>query len=338
MCEISNLRLCQCNSMMPSANLESRLNNHFIANEDYFSGSDRQNENMYLTSRKAFSSKASDQSGPQIMQQVSDKCQSVQQLRCRRRKMQQQQFRSGCFQTQNIKSSNSSRFTREMKNTHVLRSISPPNSSFVKICNHQDARCHPGRTRNVKLAKCLQIKSEVPKNLNMHAVKYNDRYWENYESCEDKTGSSCSTPETLDMTKSDINSIKRRQTSLNDKVSSPVGYRIKRLRTPSATAAAATTTAWVNTLIISWLIVQELFLVCPPCHARSTTAINAGNPDAKRLYDDLLSNYNKLVRPVVNTTDALQVMIKLKLSQLIDVVSNIIIPSILSFLNKLFVE
>lgn len=46
-----------------------------------------------------------------------------------------------------------------------------------------------------------------------------------------------------------------------------------------------------------------------------------GNPDAKRLYDDLLSNYNKLVRPVVNTSDVLKVCIKLKLSQLIDVVS-----------------
>ncbi|XP_026477284.1 acetylcholine receptor subunit alpha-like isoform X3 [Ctenocephalides felis] len=45
----------------------------------------------------------------------------------------------------------------------------------------------------------------------------------------------------------------------------------------------------------------------------------AGNPDAKRLYDDLLSNYNKLVRPVVNTSDVLRVCIKLKLSQLIDV-------------------
>lgn len=45
------------------------------------------------------------------------------------------------------------------------------------------------------------------------------------------------------------------------------------------------------------------------------------NPDAKRLYDDLLSNYNKLVRPVVNTSDVLRVCIKLKLSQLIDVVS-----------------
>lgn len=47
----------------------------------------------------------------------------------------------------------------------------------------------------------------------------------------------------------------------------------------------------------------------------------AGNPDAKRLYDDLLSNYNKLVRPVLNVSDALTVRIKLKLSQLIDVVS-----------------
>lgn len=46
------------------------------------------------------------------------------------------------------------------------------------------------------------------------------------------------------------------------------------------------------------------------------------NPDAKRLYDDLLSNYNKLVRPVLNNTDPLPVQIKLKLSQLIDIVSN----------------
>jgi len=44
-----------------------------------------------------------------------------------------------------------------------------------------------------------------------------------------------------------------------------------------------------------------------------------GNPDAKRLYDDLLSNYNKLVRPVVNVSDAVEVKLKLKLSQLIDV-------------------
>ncbi|XP_059098784.1 acetylcholine receptor subunit alpha-like isoform X2 [Tigriopus californicus] len=45
----------------------------------------------------------------------------------------------------------------------------------------------------------------------------------------------------------------------------------------------------------------------------------AGNPDAKRLYDDLLSNYNKLVRPVVNVSEPVTVRLKLKLSQLIDV-------------------
>ena len=53
---------------------------------------------------------------------------------------------------------------------------------------------------------------------------------------------------------------------------------------------------------------------------------SCGNPDAKRLYDDLLSNYNKLVRPVVNVTDAVKVRLKLKLSQLIDVVSSSINP------------
>ena len=62
-----------------------------------------------------------------------------------------------------------------------------------------------------------------------------------------------------------------------------------------------------------------LLLLLLPGH--SDAVINMGNPDAKRLYDDLLSNYNKLVRPVRNTTDPLTVRIKLKLSQLIDVVS-----------------
>ncbi|CAG2171625.1 unnamed protein product, partial [Oppiella nova] len=45
------------------------------------------------------------------------------------------------------------------------------------------------------------------------------------------------------------------------------------------------------------------------------------NPDAKRLYDDLISRYNKLVRPVINVSEPLTVHIKLKLSQLIEVVS-----------------
>lgn len=68
-------------------------------------------------------------------------------------------------------------------------------------------------------------------------------------------------------------------------------------------------------------IVPFSHIVC----SRGTVFVTgcSGNPDAKRLYDDLLSNYNKLVRPVVNVTDALTVKIKLKLSQLIDVVSDV---------------
>jgi hypothetical protein len=47
------------------------------------------------------------------------------------------------------------------------------------------------------------------------------------------------------------------------------------------------------------------------------------NPDAKRLYDDLLSNYNRLIRPVGNNSETLTVWLGLKLSQLIEVVSDI---------------
>ena len=46
----------------------------------------------------------------------------------------------------------------------------------------------------------------------------------------------------------------------------------------------------------------------------------AANPDAKRLYDDLLSNYNRLIRPVANNTDKITVRMGLKLSQLVDLV------------------
>ena len=49
--------------------------------------------------------------------------------------------------------------------------------------------------------------------------------------------------------------------------------------------------------------------------------LSDGNPDAKRLYDEILAGYNKLVRPVKNVTDPVTVKFKLKLSQLINVVS-----------------
>lgn len=59
------------------------------------------------------------------------------------------------------------------------------------------------------------------------------------------------------------------------------------------------------------------------------------NPDAKRLYDDLLSNYNRLIRPVSNNTDTVLVKLGLRLSQLIDLVSLIII---IVFTGKFYCE
>nr|CAH7717349.1 unnamed protein product [Callosobruchus chinensis] len=49
------------------------------------------------------------------------------------------------------------------------------------------------------------------------------------------------------------------------------------------------------------------------------SGMGSANPDAKRLYDDLLSNYNRLIRPVGNNSDRLTVKLGLRLSQLIDV-------------------
>ena len=58
--------------------------------------------------------------------------------------------------------------------------------------------------------------------------------------------------------------------------------------------------------------------------------LSEGNPDAKRLYDEILSGYNKLVRPVKNVTDPVTVKFKLKLSQLIDVVSSLEVSGTIS--------
>ncbi|EDW66841.1 acetylcholine receptor subunit alpha-like 2 [Drosophila novamexicana] len=57
------------------------------------------------------------------------------------------------------------------------------------------------------------------------------------------------------------------------------------------------------------LLLAFLLLFCETVQA---------NPDAKRLYDDLLSNYNRLIRPVSNNTDTVLVKLGLRLSQLID--------------------
>ena len=75
--------------------------------------------------------------------------------------------------------------------------------------------------------------------------------------------------------------------------------------------------AAVNTGTSGWLWLVFLFFIAA---VHNAGLASGGNPDAKRLYDDLLSNYNKLVRPVVNVSEAVTVRLKLKLSQLIDVV------------------
>lgn len=67
------------------------------------------------------------------------------------------------------------------------------------------------------------------------------------------------------------------------------------------------------------------------------------NPDAKRLYDDLLSNYNRLIRPVVNHTETLTVWLGLKLSQLIEMnlknqvmTTNLWVLQVFDLINTLF--
>ncbi|GFY61389.1 neur_chan_LBD domain-containing protein [Trichonephila inaurata madagascariensis] len=55
-----------------------------------------------------------------------------------------------------------------------------------------------------------------------------------------------------------------------------------------------------------------------------------GNPDAKRLYDDLMSSYNRLIRPVSNNSDTLTVKMGLKLSQLMTKIHLIETPEMTS--------
>lgn len=67
-----------------------------------------------------------------------------------------------------------------------------------------------------------------------------------------------------------------------------------------------------SSVAIIWLL--QLINVCLLIQA---------NPEARRLYDDLLTNYNRLIRPVGNNSDRLTVKMGLRLSQLIEVVSTI---------------
>ncbi|XP_075227356.1 nicotinic acetylcholine receptor beta2 [Lycorma delicatula] len=66
------------------------------------------------------------------------------------------------------------------------------------------------------------------------------------------------------------------------------------------------------------VLYSSLFLICMSVTVEAGVKQIEANPDAKRLYDDLLSNYNRLIRPVKNNSDTLTVWLGLKLSQLIE--------------------
>ena len=73
------------------------------------------------------------------------------------------------------------------------------------------------------------------------------------------------------------------------------------------------------TAIMKDLIVSVVVSLC--LTATLVIENTLANPDAKRLYDDLLSNYKRLIRPVSNHTEKVTVKLGLRLSQLVDLVS-----------------
>ncbi|XP_034177832.1 nicotinic acetylcholine receptor beta2 isoform X1 [Osmia lignaria lignaria] len=66
------------------------------------------------------------------------------------------------------------------------------------------------------------------------------------------------------------------------------------------------------------LTISVIFNTLNIIYGTAGTKTFEANPDTKRLYDDLLSNYNRLIRPVINNTETLTVWLGLKLSQLIE--------------------
>lgn len=79
----------------------------------------------------------------------------------------------------------------------------------------------------------------------------------------------------------------------------------------------------IKWLMVFTLISSRMFMLFFLLVLCSTQG-NQGNDDAKRLYDDLINGYNSLIRPVGNNSDRLTVKMGLRLSQLIDVVSDLI--------------
>ncbi len=69
-----------------------------------------------------------------------------------------------------------------------------------------------------------------------------------------------------------------------------------------------------------WKEVTALYFVVCLVWLPSLLPSVLANPDAKRLYDDLLSNYNRLIRPVSDHNEKVTVKLGLRLSQLVDLV------------------
>lgn len=64
-----------------------------------------------------------------------------------------------------------------------------------------------------------------------------------------------------------------------------------------------------------------IFIVLYFSHINSHTRANnlIANQDSRRLYDDLIGDYNRLVRPVGNNSEKLTVYMGVKLTQILDV-------------------
>ena len=62
------------------------------------------------------------------------------------------------------------------------------------------------------------------------------------------------------------------------------------------------------------------------------------NPDAARLYDDLLTQYTRLIRPVKNYSDTVTIKLGLRLSQIVDLVSSKLKTKSLQLCHSLNIE
>lgn len=84
----------------------------------------------------------------------------------------------------------------------------------------------------------------------------------------------------------------------------------------SATTSSFSSSSSSTSVLLTVTVKKWFILLCVGILFRLGSA---GDPEAKRLYDDLLSNYNRLIRPVSNDTETVTVKLGLKLAQIVDV-------------------